>query len=116
MKIKLDENISVSLVPVLQQLGHDVDTVLEEGFGGQPDDAVWEAAKNEHRLLITQDLDFSDNKRFQPDRHSGILLLRLHEPGRKKLMEYVSFLFHSEDVNHWIGHLVIASEQRLRIR
>ena len=116
MKIKLDENISVSLVPVLQQLGHDVDTVLEEGLGGQPDASVWKAAKNSQRLLITQDLDFSENKRFQPDRHSGILLLRLREPGRKKLMEYVSLLFHTEDVDHWIGHLVIASEHRLRIK
>ncbi len=30
MKIKLDENLPVRLVPMLQRQGHDVDTVPEE--------------------------------------------------------------------------------------
>ena len=33
MKIKLDENIPLSLVAILSQLGHDVDSVYQEGLG-----------------------------------------------------------------------------------
>ena len=36
MKIKLDENMPVDLSPLLEQLGHDVDTSPEEGLTGVP--------------------------------------------------------------------------------
>ena len=38
MKIKLDENIPVRVASILANLGHDTDTVPEEGLGGQEDD------------------------------------------------------------------------------
>jgi Domain of unknown function (DUF5615) len=41
LKIKLDENLPQRLTSVLRELGHDVDTVVEEGLRGQDDDALW---------------------------------------------------------------------------
>lgn len=35
MRIKLDENLPAGLVPLLIDLGHEVDTVPAEGIGGQ---------------------------------------------------------------------------------
>jgi hypothetical protein len=35
MKIKLDENITTELIPILSAQGHDVDTVVMEGLTGQ---------------------------------------------------------------------------------
>ncbi|MGQ0620438.1 MAG: DUF5615 family PIN-like protein [Panacagrimonas sp.] len=80
MKIKLDENISVELAPLLSRSGHDVDTVAIEGLQGQPDSAVWAAAQSAGRMLITQDLDFADIRRFPPGTHHGLILLR-HRAG-----------------------------------
>ena len=37
MKIKLDENLPTGLVDVLSALGHEVDTVPDEGMAGQDD-------------------------------------------------------------------------------
>ena len=69
MKVKLDENIPVRLSDELALLGHDVDTVASEGLKGKSDGDVWRAAQQEGRLLITQDLDFSDMRRFKPGTH-----------------------------------------------
>jgi len=44
MRIKLDENLPVRLVPVLTELGHDVDTVPSERIAGKDDAVVWQAA------------------------------------------------------------------------
>ena len=44
MRLKLDENLPVAAVSLLNKRGYDVDTVREEGLGGKPDDAVWRAA------------------------------------------------------------------------
>lgn len=37
MKFKLDENLPVSSAAILTSVGHDVDTVAEEGLVGAPD-------------------------------------------------------------------------------
>ncbi len=45
MRIKLDENLPHSLVGQLAALGHEADTVPEEGLSGKTDDLVWNAAQ-----------------------------------------------------------------------
>jgi predicted nuclease of predicted toxin-antitoxin system len=64
MKIKLDENLPHRLAPLLNALGHDVHTMDDEGLVGRADTEVWEAAQKESGFLITQDLDFSDSRKF----------------------------------------------------
>ena len=82
MRIKLDENLPAGLVPILTALGHEVDTVPAEGIGGKDDDIVWHASQADGRFLVTQDLDFSDVRKYAPGTHHGLLLVRLPQPGR----------------------------------
>jgi hypothetical protein len=65
---------------------------------------------------VTQDLDFSDTRRFIPGTHAGILLLRLREPGMTALESHILRLFRNEPVETWSGHLVIATDLKLRLR
>jgi hypothetical protein len=116
MKIKLDENIPVSIAAVLTALGHNVDTVADENLTGKPDTAVWESAQREGRFFITQDLDFSDTRKFTPGRHCGILLVRLWMPGRINLAARIGTLFHSESVEPWRGCFVVLTESKIRIQ
>ena len=116
MKIKLDENLPDRLVAVLTELGHDVDTVHAEQLTGCTDPDVWSAAQAAQRFLITQDLDFSDMRRYLPGTHAGLLLVRLTRPGRNALYERVSNVFHTENVEDWAGCLVVATEQKVRVR
>lgn len=116
MKIKLDENLPLRLVSLLTELGHDVHTPRDEGLTGAEDARIWESAQAEKRFLITQDLDFSDVRRFEPGTHAGILLVRLQEPSRKALIERVEALFRQEAVQGWVGCFVVATERKVRIR
>jgi len=115
MKIKLDENLPSRLAPSLKNLGHDVHTTHEEHLVGHSDAEIWNAAQKESRFLITQDLDFSDSRRFVPGSHHGILLLRLRSPSRENLVERVEELYQKENVNDWIGCFVEATERKLRV-
>ncbi|HJT71650.1 MAG TPA: DUF5615 family PIN-like protein [Terriglobales bacterium] len=74
MKIKLDENLPAVLSDSLKDVGHDVQTTLDENLKGHDDWAIWRAAQVEGRFLITQDLDFSDLRQFTPGTHAGVLL------------------------------------------
>lgn len=116
MKIKLDENLPVSLQQALSELGHDVDTVMSEGIAGHCDADVWRYTCAAKRFLITQDLDFSDIRQFAPGTHPGILLVRLRDPGIRGLIARIVGLFKAEFVENWAGCLVVATDSKLRVR
>lgn len=97
-------------------MGHKVDSVFAEGLTGRSDEEVWNAAQAAGRFLITQDLDFSDMRRFQAGTHSGILIVRLRNPGRDALFLKVKNLFENEAVETWTGCFVVATERKLRIK
>lgn len=115
MKIKLDENVPLRLTALLKTLGHDADTVPDEGLAGHSDSEIWEAAQTESRFLITQDLDFSDSRKFAPGSHHGILLLRLQSPNRGNLLARVVEIFQKETVGDWPGSFVVATERKIRV-
>lgn len=74
-------NLPTILVEDLVELGHDIDTAMSEGLAGHEDPEVWSGAQAAGRMLLTQDLDFSDVRVFAPDTHPGLVLVRMREPG-----------------------------------
>jgi predicted nuclease of predicted toxin-antitoxin system len=115
MKIKLDENLPHGLTAALYDLGHDAQTVQQEGLAGVEDFLVWSAVKREERFLVTQDLDFSDTRMYAPGTHPGILLIRLHQPSRANLLLRVRNIFETESVDDWKGCFVVATERKIRV-
>ena len=115
MKIKLDENLPERLVEELALSGHEVETVRMEGLKGCPDLDIWQAAQKERAFLITQDLDFSDIRRFAPGTHFGILLVRLAAPGREILRHIIGEAFRTEDVRSWSRCFVVLTDRKLRV-
>ena len=82
---------------------------------GHEDSKIWETTQKESRFLITQDLDFSDLRKFAPGSHHGILLVRLRSPNRRDLIERVGELFQKENVSEWAGCFVVATERKIRV-
>jgi predicted nuclease of predicted toxin-antitoxin system len=115
MRIKLDENLPSILADRLKSLGHDVHTLHDEKLVGLSDDKIWLASQKESRFLITQDLDFSDLRRFIPGTHNGILLVRLRLPKRADLISRVAQLFEKQNVESWVGCFVVATDLKLRV-
>ena len=116
MRIKLDENLPACLAHELVQMGHDADTVVQEGLAGCNDVTLWQAAQDAGRFQVTQDLDFSDIRRYEPGQHAGLLLIRLREPGRATLLARVAALFDREDVTAWEGCFVVLTDHKIRVR
>src|SRR5512136_1805089 len=98
MKIKLDENLPFGLVGILSELGHEIDTIPQEGLKGCNDEQVWEPAQRSGRFLITQDLNFSNINLFKPGTHCGLLLIRLRNPGRNTLLDRIEAILTTEEI------------------
>jgi len=116
MKLKLDENLPLQIASSLRVLGHNIHTTDDEGLSGCNDSELWMAAQREERTLITQDLDFSDVRRFVPGSHHGIVLIRLGSPSRRRLTERVEEIFQHENVGVWPGCFVVVTERKVRVR
>lgn len=76
MRLKLDENLSRHLKPVLIALGHDVLTAADEDLLSSPDVQVAACAAREDRMLLTLDIEFADLRKYPPGSHPGIMLFR----------------------------------------
>jgi len=116
MRAKLDENLPLQIATRLRELGHDVHTAEQENLSGCGDSELWAHAQQEGRTLITQDLDFSDSRRFTPGTHHGVVLVRLHSPSRLRLVERLEEVFQGEAVNEWAGCFVVVTDQKIRVR
>jgi predicted nuclease of predicted toxin-antitoxin system len=115
MKLKLDENIPQSAAARLQALGFDTDTVLGETLGGHPDSDVWRAAQAAGRVLVTQDLDFSDVRTFSPGSHHGIVVVRLPDAEQWRISDYLAAWFATPDAKSWERCFVVATPNKVRI-
>jgi predicted nuclease of predicted toxin-antitoxin system len=78
VRFKLDENLPKAAGALLRDAGHDVETVLDERLGGNPDAKILDACQIESRVFITFDLDSSDIRLYPPSSHKGIWILRPH--------------------------------------
>lgn len=116
MRLKLDENLPAALAEMMRLLGHDADTVPDEALAGKIDAEVWTASQTAGRFLITQDLDFSDIRAFAPGTHQGILLVRLADPSRRRLIHRIEEIFRNEDIESWRGCFVVMTDRKIRIR
>jgi predicted nuclease of predicted toxin-antitoxin system len=115
MRLKLDENLPVTAATLLSARGFDVDTVRDEGMTGHPDDAVWRAAQSEARFLVTQDLDFSDTRKFAPGTHHGILLVRLPDAEQWRVNDYLIAWLSDPDARSWTRCVVVATPTKVRV-
>lgn len=115
MRLKLDENIDVAAAERLRTLGFDVHTVLDEALGGCSDKTVWSVVQSEERFFVTQDLDFSDRRRFVPGTHHGVLLVRLADEEQGRIVDFLERWLTLPDAVSWTGCCVVATSRKVRV-
>ena len=114
MNIKLDENLPSSVARILRTHGHDVHTVPDEQLYGEPDRLLWRIVQQEQRFLITQDLDFSDLRQFEPGTHAGLLLVRLRDPSAWQLTAALSAIV--DLLPDWQRCFVVLTDTKIRVK
>jgi predicted nuclease of predicted toxin-antitoxin system len=116
MKGKLDENLPDRIVSGLAALGHDTDRVVGEGLAGATEEDLWPQVQQAARFLITKDLGFSDERRYPPGSHQGILVLRLSDDRSSAAAERLTAVFQAEAVEDWAECLVVVTDHKVRVR
>jgi predicted nuclease of predicted toxin-antitoxin system len=116
VRFKIDENLPPDVADVLQQAGHEAFTVYDQGLRSHSDPQVIAACQVEGLALLSLDLDFSNILIFPPENFAGLIVLRLHRPGRAAVSRLVRRLLPHLDTQPVAGKLWIVDEARIRIR
>lgn len=116
MRFKIDENLPADLGKALVSAGHEAATVHEERLQGVDDKPLLTVCDKEQRAIITLDVDFGNIRTYPPDRHHGIVVLRLSrqdKPYVLRCFRQVLVLLAKEPL---AGKLWIVEDARVRIR
>ena len=116
MRVKLDENLPIQLKRLFTESGHDAATVVDEGLGGASDTEIATICIAEERVLVTQDLDFSDIRTYPPAEYAGIVVFRLSSAARDALLEVTPILIERLEESSPRGQLWIVEHSRIRLR
>jgi predicted nuclease of predicted toxin-antitoxin system len=116
MKLKLDENISRHLKPVLAELGHDVLTAADENLLSHPDTEIAHAAKNEQRILLTLDVEFADLRKYPPGSHPGVILFRPLSLSPLSVNAFITGFIRHTDLGKLAACVAVVDPVHVRIR
>ena len=76
MKFLIDNALSPALAPLLQQAGHDAIHVRSIGLQHAEDDAIFDRAAVEGRILVTADADFGTLLAARSSRQPSVIQFR----------------------------------------
>ncbi len=116
MRIKVDEDLPRAVVGLLVARGYDAASVVDQGMGGWPDAALWNAVQQERRYLITADKGFGDIRRYAPGTHIGVLLLRPNEDGIRPLLDLLSRALDQYNLNDLSSTVTVVTPRTVRVR
>ena len=116
MKLKLDENLSRHLKPVLTEFGHDVLTAADENLLSHPDTEIARAAKEEQRILLTLDIEFADLRKYPPGSHPGVILFRPLSMSPLSVNSFIGDFIRHTDLGKLAACVAVVDPVHLRIR
>lgn len=116
MHFKLDENMPNEIAEMLISAGHDAKTLNEELLKGIIDSVLVNVCKDENRVLVTLDTDFSDIRTYPPQEFSGIIVLRVGSQAKQHVIKVFQGILSFIDREPLKQHLWIVEETRIRIR
>jgi predicted nuclease of predicted toxin-antitoxin system len=116
MQFKMDENLHPDLAEFFRQNGHDAATVWNEGLRGASDPLILNKCRDEGRALLSFDLGFANIRVYPPEKYPGIIILRLENLARQKLLEIAPMVLALLGKEPLAEHLWIVDEFSVRVR
>lgn len=115
-KFKVDENLPLEVANLLKRYGYDTETVLDESLQGATDDTLIDICKEENRIFITLDLDFSDVRAYPPGAYPGIIVIRLADQSVDSTLLVTNKIISTFQEESPSGKLWIVEDTKIRIR
>jgi len=107
--------MDVRLARLFADAGHASQTVQIEGLSGAPDTAIYAVCNRERRILITQDMVFSNPFAFSPIATEGIIVIRNPSQLLSDAEYLVRVIIKKLGVEDPKGHLWVVDKRGIRV-
>ena len=116
MKFKVDEDLPADVALALRSIGHEAETVHEEGMTGWKDPDIASRCQAERRALVTLDVGFANVRAYPPGEHAGLIVMRLGRQDKPHVLTVLRSILPLLEREPLEGRLWIVEEGRVRIR
>jgi predicted nuclease of predicted toxin-antitoxin system len=99
MTFLLDANVDLRVGDFLEQLGHDVTSVVRDHDPSMADTAILDIAAREGRCLIAHDIGFAQLVFLERRPHAGVILFRLDDDRLASKVERLAFLIDTTGID-----------------
>jgi predicted nuclease of predicted toxin-antitoxin system len=114
LRFLLDENIHPAIALLLADLRHDPAIIGRDFPTALSDPSILLLARQEDRILITNDRDFGELVFRHGLQHSGIVFLRLRTSGLDRIMERIRTVLDDHILD--LRQFIVVTQHRVRIR
>ncbi len=114
LRFLADEGFSFGIISVLREKGYNIKWIGEIA-AGISDRAVYQIAKKEDRVILTEDKDFGELAIRFKLKTSGVVLLRISSK-EKELRQKRVFELLERFPDKLEGHLVVINPEKFRFR
>ena len=116
MRFLADMGVDMRIVKWLRERGHDAVHLREERLHRMSDNAIFEKADIEQRIILTFDLDFGEIIALSGGRMVSVVLFRLRNTRTFHVMERLKKALEDSAQILEQGAIVVVEEGRHRIR
>lgn len=116
MRFLVDMPLSPRLAVWLAQQGHDALHALEGGLDRAPDEVIAERARNEHRVVVTADLDYPRLLALAQAEGPGVILFRGGNYSEQEALERLSRALETVPNEELPHSIVVIEKGRIRRR
>ncbi len=114
--VKLDEDLAPISAAPLQAAGHEVRSVLTQGWSGIADNELLQRVTAEGAMLVTADKGFGDIRKYPPGSHGGIILLRPDNESLGEYRELLALLVARHELEALAGAVTVVTSRSVRTR
>mgnify|MGYP001774225561 CR=1 FL=1 len=113
-RVLADENIPRCVVELLEQLGHEVKWVVKAGLQGIDDDALYDLAVEEGRIIVSFDDYFAQRAYVHSKRPPGIIVLKFKPRSAFEVRTRLQEAF--AEIGELSGKMIIVQRTIVRVR
>jgi predicted nuclease of predicted toxin-antitoxin system len=116
MKFLADMGISPGVVNELRRLGYDAIHLQERGWERLSDGAILQKAREEHRIVLTHDLDFGELMAVSGGNLPSVIIFRLTDMRPANVWRHLCVILEKHSLALEEGAVSSVGEHKVRIR